>query len=244
MDNFIVEINKRESLGKKANRKLRSDGHLPSIVYHKGEESIPASMPTKLFIQLAQQAKKTQIFTFKSNEKNLDGKIAIVREVQKDYVKNNVLHVDFQVLKENEEILVKIPLEVQGEAPGVKADGGILSVIKHDISVYCFPKDIPSSIVVDIGELKLNFSIHAKDLVLPKNVRLFDDPEEAIVSVVTSRATVEDAAATTPATPTTPVVATDSKAKGATPAVAAKAPVAKAPAAKAPAKSEAPKAKK
>jgi large subunit ribosomal protein L25 len=192
---FILELSKREQTGKVISKKLRNSGNIPGVIYHRGEESIPVYVSRKEFYQLASQAKKTQVFAFKSNETEIDGKLGIVRDVQKNFVNGALLHVDFLLLREDEEILVKVLLELKGESPGVKNEGGVLSFVHHEVSVYCLPKDIPSSITIDISELKLGFSIHGKDLVLPQGVRLADDEAETFVSVVAARTGVEEAVA-------------------------------------------------
>jgi large subunit ribosomal protein L25 len=165
------------------------------------------------------------VFTFKSTSSALNGKSAIVKEIQRDYLKGTLIHVDFLTFAENEEVAVEVPVKLVGEAPGVKIQKGILTVVTHEVTVRCLSKDIPLAIEVDITSLNLGQSIHVADLVLPAGVSVDDDEEETIVSVVAARATEEEApAAGAPA----------ADAAKAAPA-AAKAPAAKAPAAKAPA---------
>jgi large subunit ribosomal protein L25 len=80
-----------------------------------------------------------------------------------------------------------------GEAPGVKVQNGILTLVTHEVAVTCLPKNIPNQIPVDISALGLGQSIHASDLKLGAGVVLSDDPHETIVSVVAAR-TAEDEA--------------------------------------------------
>lgn len=195
MVDFTLEVQRREALGKSANRRFRNEGLVPAVVYHRGEDSIPAVLPLRNFVHLAKQAKTTQVFRLKSEDKHLDGRPVLVREVRRDFLKGKVLHVDFQALREDEEIHVRVPLQVSGESPGVKNEGGILSIVTHEIGVACFPKDIPQNITIDISALALGQSIHARDVALPAGVRLTDDSEETLVSVVSVRATKADEAA-------------------------------------------------
>jgi large subunit ribosomal protein L25 len=225
VENFTIEVQEREALGKFAAHRARRAGALPGVAYHKGEEPVAVQVPYKEFVMLASRARRTQVFTFKSDSKKLGGKMAIVKEIQRDYIKNRVLHVDFQTLKENEELLVDVPVKLVGESPGVKNQNGIMMFVTHEVTVMCLPKNIPAVLEVDISNLNLGESIHAGDVVLPTGVALKDDAEETIVSVVASRAG-EEAAASAEGT-----------------AAAAKAPAGKAPAAKAPA-AKAPAGKK
>lgn len=207
MQDFTLEIQRREGLGKAANRRFRNEGLIPTIVYHRGEESIPALLTQRQFVQLAQQAKTSQVFILKSEDKDLDGRPAIVREVQRNFLDGRLLHVDLQALKEDEEITVRVPVKLEGEATGVKNEGGILAFVTHEVSVACFPKDIPQTFTIDITSLGLGQSIHAKDIALPAAVRLVVDAEETIVSVVAARATKTDDAAEASAEAAAPAAA-------------------------------------
>jgi large subunit ribosomal protein L25 len=150
-------------------------------------------VPYKEFTLLAKKARLSQVFTFKSSSAALNGKAAIVKEIQQDYVKGKVLHVDFQTLKDDEEITIQVPVKLVGEAPGVKVQNGILTLVTHEVTVTCLPKDIPSQLEVDISSLGLGQSIHASDIKLASNVELSDDPHETIVSVVAARSAEEEA---------------------------------------------------
>jgi len=172
---------------------------------------------------LAKKARLSQVFTFKSESPALNGKSAIVKEVQQDYLKGKVLHVDFQTLRDDEEITIDVPVRVVGEAPGVKLDGGVLTLVTHEVQVTCLPKNIPSVVDVDVSSLGLGQSIHASDLKFAEGVTLSDDPHETIVSVIIPRAVEEATAAPVAGAP-----AAGAPAAGA-PAAAAAAP-AKAPA--------------
>lgn len=195
MENFTIEVQEREVLGKIAANRARREGVLPGVAYHRGEEPVSIQVPYKEFMMLASRARKTQVFTFKSESSKLGGKIAIVKEIQRDYIKNRLLHVDFQTLKEDEELSVDVPVRLVGESPGVKNQGGLLTFVTHEVTVMCLPKDIPGSVEVDISGLNLGESVHAGDLGWPQGVSLKDDEEETIVSVVASRTSEEAAKA-------------------------------------------------
>jgi large subunit ribosomal protein L25 len=173
----------------------------------------------KEFVTAASRSRSSQIFTLKSSLPSLNGKSALVKGIQRDHLSGNLLHVDLQSLHENEAIDVEIPLKFTGESIGVKSDGGILSITTHTITVSCLPKLIPDEVAIDISELRIGDSVHAKDLALPQGVSLHQNPDETIVSVVAVRQTVEAA----------PVAATGAEgaaAAGATPTEGAGAPAA------------------
>jgi large subunit ribosomal protein L25 len=214
----IIEIEARSSRGSSASNRYRNQGFIPSIVYHRGEQSLNGLLSYNQFTKIASTATSSQVFALKSKDSHLNGRTCLVKDVQKDFINGKVLHVDLQSLKDDEVISVRIPIHTKGEAYGVKNEGGILSVAVHDLGVRCLPRQIPREIIVDVSELKLNKSIHASDISLPAGVELDDDPHETIVSVVTVRVVEE-----TPATPTAEeaaAAATTAAAPGATPAAA------------------------
>jgi large subunit ribosomal protein L25 len=225
VENFTLEVSDRSQLGKSSANRCRREGFIPGVAYHKSEKPVAVKVSSKEFTMLASKARRSQVFTFKSSNSYLNGKAAIVKEIQQDYLKGKVTHVDFRTLKDDEEITVDVPVKLVGEAPGVKNQGGILAVVTHEVTVQCLPKNIPVFISVDISSLALGQSIHAEQLALGEGVALADDPSETIVSVVASRAAEEEAK---------PSAAAAEGAAGAAPAAGAAAPAAAA--AKAPAK--------
>ncbi len=190
-----IDVHPRQSSGSSACRRIRRDGFLPAIVYARGEQSVSAQVPTKAFVTAASRSRSSQIFTLKSEIAALNGRKALVKGIQREHLSGSVLHIDFQALRENEAIIVEIPIRLTGEAYGVKTEGGILSITAHQLSVSCLPRLIPEEVVLDISELKIGDSIHARELPLPEGVTLEVDGDETIVSVVAIRQVVEEAPA-------------------------------------------------
>lgn len=230
MEQFSVELLERVADGSATSRRLRRSGFIPSVVYAHGEGSWPMSINEREFLKLAEKSTSSQVFILKSTKDGFNDRPAIVKEIQIDRLRNKVLHVDFQALKDNEEIVIQVPLKVTGESIGVKEDGGILSISAHTLSVLCLPRAIPTFIQVGVAALRIGDSIHAKDLELPKGVRLAGKEDETIVSVIVVKQVVE--------TPTTAVAAdgTAVAADGTAAAPAAEGAAAAAPAAEGAAK--------
>ena len=132
VENRILELEVREQIGSPRSRQLRTKGLIPAVVYSRGENSIPTTLEFTKFIRVAEVSRPSQVFTIKCSDKRLDGRLALVKDVQKDYVGDKVLHIDIQALKDNEEILVNIPIRISGEAPGVKTQGGILTIVRRE----------------------------------------------------------------------------------------------------------------
>jgi len=219
VESFTIEVSERQELGKSGCNRCRKQGFIPGVAYHRAEKPVAIQVPYKEFTMLAKKARLSQVFTFKSSLAELNGKPAIVKEIQQDYIKGKVLHVDFQTLKDDEEITIDVPVKLVGESPGVKVDNGVLTFVTHEVTVRCLPKFIPSVIEVDISSLGLGESIHASDLKLGAEVTLADDEHETIVSVVIPRAVEEAKAGGAEGAP-----AAGAAEGAAAPAAAAKAP--------------------
>lgn len=223
---FIIEIESREGSGSAEARRLRKNDKIPCIVYERGGKAVSSVLSTPQFVKVAERSRKSQVFTFKSNTlKSLDGRSAVVKDIQKDFQRGRIHHVDFLAVRDDEELTVLVPVKCTGVATGVKNEGGILTVVARELKVRCLPKQIPAEILVDVTELALGDSIHAHQVGLPKNVALASNPEETVVSVVAIRAIVEEETTTTAvaADGTTPVegAAAAPAAEGATPAAGA-----------------------
>lgn len=188
MEGFVVEVTARQDTGSGAARRIRKAGFLPSVVYHSGEESTSVLISTREFMRLGGMARKSQIFTLKSNIEKLDGRAAIVKDVQIDYLKKVPTHVDFLALKDDEDVEISIAIKFAGEAPGVKLDGGVLTILTHEVTVSCLPRFIPKEFIIDISALKVGNSLHVRDIVVPEGVKLVDSPDDTIVSVVAQSA--------------------------------------------------------
>jgi large subunit ribosomal protein L25 len=192
-----IEINakERKSKGTGASRRLRHEGTTPGILYGGIKDSISLEIDTKeLFMQFRHEAFHASILTL-----NLEGKkeSVILRDFQMHPVRNNIQHIDFQRINENEKINVKVPFHFVNEdtAPGVKIEGGLVSHIMTEIDISCLPKDLPQYIEVDLGELAMGESIHLSEITVPEGVELTsltDENDPAITSISKPKVVVEE----------------------------------------------------
>ncbi|MBU1006350.1 MAG: 50S ribosomal protein L25, partial [Candidatus Omnitrophica bacterium] len=107
----------------------------------------------------------------------------VLKEVQKDPIKDCLLHVDFQEISLTETLKVNVPIAAKGEAIGVKQDGGVLQHILWEVEVQCLPTNIPEKIEINISGLKMGDALHVKDIVMPEGVKILEDPEAVVFSV-------------------------------------------------------------
>ena len=192
-----IEINakERKSKGTGASRRLRHEGTTPGILYGGVKDAISLEIDTKeLFMQFRHEAFHASILTL-----NLEGKkeSVILRDFQMHPVRNNIQHIDFQRINENEKISVKVPFHFINEetAPGVKIEGGLVSHIMTEIDISCLPKDLPQYIEVDLGELAMGESIHLSEVTVPEGVELTsltDENDPAITSISKPKVVIEE----------------------------------------------------
>ena len=154
----------REQLGTRSTRRLRAAGKLPAIVYGHQQDAVNVTVPSKPFNEALHKGAHVFELGIGGTKEN-----ALVKDVQYDHLGSNIIHVDFARVDLNEKVTVTVPIELKGDAPGEK-EGGILQQIMADLEVSCVVTEIPGTIVFNVGNLKLDESIHVSDLPLPPGV--------------------------------------------------------------------------
>jgi large subunit ribosomal protein L25 len=160
MKSIKINGSKRESVGKSSTKALRNAGKVPCVVYG-GEKPVHFSADEISFSKLiyTPNAHTVAISLDEKSEIN-----AIIQDIQFHPVSEKILHIDFLQLFEGKEVTMTIPVKYEGNAPGVRNEGGILSKNKRKLSVKALPKDLPDFIKADISTLKLNDNITISDV--------------------------------------------------------------------------------
>jgi large subunit ribosomal protein L25 len=189
MKSVKIEGKKRSDLGKKATRQLRSEEQVPAVIYG-GKETIHFSAPVMAF--------RTLVYTpdFQVAEINLDGKThrTIMKDIQFDVVTDELNHIDFLELVEDNKVVATLPLKFHGQPQGVK-DGGRLELKMKSLNVRTYPKHLTEHIDVDITNLQLHGNIRVQDVKAP-NMEILNSPRIPVASVVTTRALRQEETAT------------------------------------------------
>lgn len=197
----------REKKGKEITKKLLREGKIPAILYGRGEESIKLYVEEKKFLALLEELKgKAPIFLLSISGKS---ERCIMKAIQKDPIRNRFIHIDFQKVHPQEEIVVKCPVVLLGMAPGVKA-GGILDHHLREVAVKGRVDLIPPRIEVDISGLRLGYSIHLSDIKISGGHFLLP-PDTPVVSVLAPKKVEEVKPAEVTPTPAEPEVLTKEK---------------------------------
>ncbi|MEC9360866.1 MAG: 50S ribosomal protein L25 [SAR324 cluster bacterium] len=181
-----LTANIRSTKGKSANQKLRQSGNIPAILYGpRGNILLEMEEePTRhLLEKMTGMHELVPIKVTDSNSGDCWTAQVVLREVQKHPYKHFLTHLDFWELPVSKEQLVRVPIEVTGDSPGVKG-GGVLQMVVRDIPVLCLPTDIPSFVELDISKMELGDSIRIQDIELPEKVSHSTEENYAVISIV------------------------------------------------------------
>ncbi len=229
MSRYALAAQKRERAGKGMARELRRNKMIPAVIYGDKKEPVTIALDEQ---ELKLRHMKGGMFVHLC-DLSVDGQkhLVIARDVQLHPVTDRPVHVDFMRVSEKTQIRIEIPVHFSNEdqCPGIKLDKGVLNVVRHEIDLYVPASDIPEHIEVSLAGKKIGDTIKISQIPLPKGVKVTNDRDFTIASIVAPTVQEEVAAVADAAVAT---AAPAAGAKAATPAAgAAKAPAAK-PAAK------------
>lgn len=177
--------------GTRSSRRLRAEGQVPAVVYGLGREPVAVSVVWReLRAALITDAGVNALIDL-SIEGEGESQLAIVKDMQRHPIRQTVDHVDFLLIRRDQEITVDVPLVAEGEAADLESEGGMLETLLTTLSVNAKPGSIPDQITYDISSLAIGDTITVADLTLPSGVTTDVDPEEAVASAQVSRAAIE-----------------------------------------------------
>jgi large subunit ribosomal protein L25 len=180
MEKIVINAVKRTVVGKQVGV-LRRAGKLPGVIYGNKVEPISITMDLKQSTHILNNATTSSIIQI-----DLEGVeyATIVRERQKDYLKNRFIHIDFQAVSQTEKIKAEVGIEFVGIAPAIKDFSGVIVEGITSIEVEALPKDLPERFIVDISTLaEIGNAIYVRDLSIPSNVDVLSTLEDMIVMV-------------------------------------------------------------
>ena len=188
-ESLVLETQPRQGRGTQAARRLRRQGLVPAVIYGHKKETVPIALNgEELHNAIRHGARVVDLKSGAGTEH------ALIQDLQWDHLGKDIIHVDFRRVDVDERVEVPVPIELRGIAPGVTA-GGLLDQPLHTLTVECPVNAVPDSIRVNIGELQLDQSIHVRDLHLPPEVKVLDDPDAIVVHIRPPQVEAEAAAA-------------------------------------------------
>ncbi|HEV3261529.1 MAG TPA: 50S ribosomal protein L25 [Gemmataceae bacterium] len=176
-ESLVLVTRQREGRGTRLARRLRKQGLVPAVIYGHQEGTLPVALPADDLSKVIRQG--VHVLDLQTDG---TAQKVLIREVQWDHLGKELLHVDFARVGADERVVVTVPIEIKGTAPGISA-GGILDQPIHSIAVECLVTSVPASVRVNVNELQLGAAIHVRDLVLPPDVKVMADPDAIVVHV-------------------------------------------------------------
>lgn len=206
LETNVLEGQARKPGTKNEARRMRRDGKIPAVIYGAGKDSLSISVDPRVVTRiLNSETGHNTIFDL-----TLDGEKtkAMIVDWQYEPIKGRLLHIDLKRIALDKVLKVSVPIELVGEAEGVKTQGGILEQMLREVEIECLPADIPSHIDVDISHLTFGKVLRVSDLPHSEKLKFLTDSNQPVAHVtsvkeevaVTPEAAAE-AAATAPAEP-------------------------------------------
>jgi|Deesub1362B_J571_1020462.scaffolds.fasta_scaffold00033_143 large subunit ribosomal protein L25 len=184
MKTYKIVAQKREKTGSGQSKKLRKEGFVTGEVYGAHEKNIHIKIPSREFEKfLKETSQEMALIDMEINGKKYK---CILKELHRDVVRGEPLHADFQILHAREPIHVVIPLVLKGTPEGIKL-GGILEHLKREVNIKAIPSKLPGHIEIDVSGLKIGDSIHIKDLEIPEEVEILEDPDETVCTILSPK---------------------------------------------------------
>jgi len=180
MKGHKIEVNKRELSSKKSFVKnLRNQDEIPGIYYsHDSKDSIPFSVSKKTMSEALKS--DAQVYQISVGSKDRD---VIIKSVQYHPISEEMMHIDLYGVKMDQAVTVKVPIEITGQAEGIKA-GGVLNQVLTELEVSCLPGNIPQNIIIDITALDIGDAIRLPQVSVSDDITLEGDEDLLIVSII------------------------------------------------------------
>jgi large subunit ribosomal protein L25 len=226
----------RNAVGNNSVGRLRKAGRIPAVIYGKKHSNKSLEVDSKTFnLLLAGSASDNILVNLKIDGEAAES-LALVQEIQHDYLRGGILHIDFHAVAADEDMHADVPIVLSGVETAEKKGGKIEFVIR-DLEVHCLPKDLPESFQVDVAHLEIDDAVHVRDIKLPAGVStkihgelvvaILKEPKVIEEVVPVAAAPVAGAAPAAGAAGATPAAGAAPAAAGAAPAAGAKAAPAK-----------------
>ena len=178
----ILEAQTRTPGTKNDARRVRREGKVPAVVYGAGKPTVTLSVDPRQVTRILQsETGHNTVFDLALNGERTK---AMIVDWQYEPIKGALLHIDLKRIAMDVKLTVSVPIELVGEATGVKQQGGILEQILREVEVECLPGDIPHMVELNVSELVFGMVLRVSDL--PKNdkVKYQTDPEQPVAHII------------------------------------------------------------
>ena len=182
MADLTLKAAKRDILGKKT-RFLRRRSITPTHLFGHGIESLALQCDTAELQRLITQGGTTRLIDLKIEAEKRPRSV-FIREIQRDALNGQLLHVDFYQIKKTEKITADIPIVLLGEAPATRSKENIIYQELTQLGVECLPENLPPQIEIDLSSLEeANQAIYVRDIILDPDIAVTTDTDQLVVKV-------------------------------------------------------------
>jgi large subunit ribosomal protein L25 len=183
MSQVVLAAQNRAVKGSPEARRIRRKGRIPAVLYGRGGNSVAIDLDAREFSNRVKNISESTIVKLELDGETHD---AFVKDTQRNITDGNILHVDFYEVESGVALRAHVSLHLVGTPIGVR-EGGVLESPLHEIEVECLPKNLPERIEIDISELKVNQSLHVRDINLGEGVRLISNGDQVVALVKYAR---------------------------------------------------------
>ncbi|RKR75023.1 50S ribosomal protein L25/general stress protein Ctc [Frondihabitans australicus] len=176
-----LSVEKRTSFGKGAARKIRAADKIPAVLYGHGTDPVHLTLPGHETMLITRRANSVLSLDIEGTHQ-----LALVKDIQRDPVRQIIEHIDLIVVRAGERVEVEVPVHIEGESFA----GTIHIVEANSLLLDVEATHIPERVVVSIEGLEDGAQIHAGAVELPRGAKLVNDPETLVVNVTLPRAEV------------------------------------------------------
>jgi large subunit ribosomal protein L25 len=194
MENLKLKASQRKVFGKNTVG-LRKQGITPIHVFGNGIESLSLQCDSNELKKIISHEGATRLINIEIEKEKLPRSV-FIREIQRNALNGQLLHVDFYQVNKAEKMTAEIPIIFVGEAPAVKSKDNMIEHQLTHIEIEALPDKMPPHIQIDISNLKeAGDTIHIKDIKLIKDISTTADPDQVVVKVLKIKAAAEPEAA-------------------------------------------------
>lgn len=190
MSNVKMKIDYRTGIGSNKAKKFRQDNIIPGVIYSRGEESKVVNVNHSDFFKAFKVAGTSAVIDLELEGETLP---VIIKDIQRDPVKQQIIHVDFQKLNMNETVKMSIPIVLLNR-DNIKLQPSILMQQLDQVEIECLPADIPSTADVDVQDMDFTTPILVKDLDIASNdkINMLTDLETTVCTLSEPAVHAED----------------------------------------------------
>jgi len=187
LEQLQIKADIRKETGNGPARALRREGKMPAVIYGPDTEPILLALNINDLEQCLKNRNLNQLlFNLAIEDGKTKPRSVMIKELQIHPVTRNYLHVDFYEIDMNRKIKVPVPVVPKGKSKGVEL-GGVLQIVRRELDVLCFPREIPAAVEIDITDLDIGDSVHVNDIPLEGDIEIPADVNFTVLTILSPR---------------------------------------------------------